>query len=86
MEEADPLLRIVRFVWTSATDIGVVGLDRRAVPAAAAARAAFDAWLLRKAWAAAVVALELAPATLLLNVCAGEGNGQSGVINKQTMR
>lgn len=69
MEEADSLLRIVRFVWTSATDIGVVGRDRNAAPAAAAARDALDCWFFRNAWAAAVVALKLVFATLLLNVC-----------------
>jgi hypothetical protein len=60
MEEVEPLLRRVLLVCTSATDVGVVGLDRSAVAAAAADREAFESRFFRKAWAAAVVALGLA--------------------------
>lgn len=60
MEEVEPALRTIRFVCTSATDIGVVGRDRRAAPAAAEASEALETWFLRKAWAAAVAALGLA--------------------------
>lgn len=60
IEDAEPDLRRVLFVWTSATDVGVVGRDRRAAPAAAEARDAFEAWFFKKACAAAVVAEGLA--------------------------
>jgi hypothetical protein len=56
MEEVDPLLRIVLFVWTSATEVGVVGRDRSAAAAAAAESDALEAWLFKKACAAAEVA------------------------------
>ena len=60
IEEVEPDLRRVLFVWTFATDVGVVGRDRRAAPAAAAARDALEAWFFRKACAAAVAAEGLA--------------------------
>ena len=60
MEDPDADLRSVLFVWTSATDVGVVGRDRRAAPAAADAREAFEAWFFKKACAAAVAAEGLA--------------------------
>jgi len=40
--------------------MGVVGLDRNAVAAAAEDREALETWFLRKAWAAAVAAEGLA--------------------------
>lgn len=40
----DELRRIMRFVCTLATSVGVVGLDRNAAPAAAAAKLLFDAF------------------------------------------
>lgn len=49
MEEFEFVLRIVRLVWTSATELGVVGRDRSAAPAAAAASEALDGELFRKA-------------------------------------
>jgi len=55
-EEVEALLRRVRFVWTSATLVGVVGRERSAVAAAAAERFALDLFWARKACAAAVVA------------------------------
>jgi hypothetical protein len=60
IEDVEPLLFIVRFVCTSATDVGIDGLARNAAAAAAAERDTFEAWLFRKAWAAAVVADALA--------------------------
>ena len=60
MEDVDPLLRRFLFVWTLATEVGVVGRDRRAAPAAADARAALEAWFFKKACAAAVAAEGLA--------------------------
>ena len=65
IEEFELVLRIVLFVWTSATEVGVIGLDRNAAAAAAAESDAFEAWLLRKAEAAAVCAEALARAPLL---------------------
>lgn len=59
--EALEARRTMRFVWISATDVGVVGLDRMAAAAAAADREALEARLLRKAWAAATWAFALAP-------------------------
>lgn len=56
IEEFELVLRIVLLVWTSATDVGVVGRARNAAAAAAADKEAFDAWGLRKANAAAVCA------------------------------
>lgn len=59
VELTEPARLIVLFVWTSATDMGVVGLDRRAAAAAADDSEAFDARLFRNACAAATVAFEL---------------------------
>lgn len=59
-DDVEPLLRIVRFVCTSATLVGVVGLDRRAAAAAADDKDAFEAWFFKKACAAAVAAEALA--------------------------
>lgn len=59
-DDVDPALRSVRFVWTSATEVGVVGSDRKAAAAAADDKDAFDDRFFRKAWAAAVVAEALA--------------------------
>jgi hypothetical protein len=56
MEDVEPDLLIVRFVCTSATEVGVVGRDRKAAAAAADDREALDDRFFRKAWAAAVVA------------------------------
>jgi hypothetical protein len=56
IEEFELALRIVLFVWTSATDVGVVGRARNAAAAAAADKEALDAWGLRKANAAAACA------------------------------
>lgn len=55
-DEFEPDLRSIRLVWTSATDMGVVGLDRNAAAAAEAEREALEVWFFRNAWAAAVVA------------------------------
>jgi hypothetical protein len=60
IEEFELVLRIVLFVWTSATDVGVVGRARKAAAAAAVDKEALDAWVLRKANAAAVCAEGLA--------------------------
>ncbi len=60
IEEFELVLRIVLFVWTSATDVGVVGRARNAAAAAAADKEALDGWGLRKANAAAVCAEEFA--------------------------
>ena len=64
--ETELLRRIMRFVCTSATLVGVVGRERNAAPAAAAARPEllFD-WA-RKAWAAADVAAASTVALLTL--------------------
>jgi hypothetical protein len=59
-DEFEPCLRRVLFVCTSATDVGVVGLDRNAVAAAAEESDALEAWFFRNAWAAADVAEGLA--------------------------
>jgi hypothetical protein len=59
-EETDAFLRRFLLVWTSATDVGVVGLDRRAVAAAADEREALEVWLFKKAWTAAEAAFGLA--------------------------
>jgi hypothetical protein len=56
IEDVEPALFIVLFVCKSATEVGVVGRDRKAAPAAADAREALEARFFRKAWAAAVVA------------------------------
>jgi hypothetical protein len=56
IEEFELVLRIVLFVCTSATDVGVVGRARNAAAAAAADNEALEAWGLRKANAAAVCA------------------------------
>ena len=56
LEDPEFVLRIVRFVWTSATLVGDVGRDRSAAAAAAAERVALDLLRARNAWAAAVVA------------------------------
>ncbi len=58
MEEVEPALRRVRLVWTSATDVGVVGRDLRAVAAAAEDNEVFEFRWERKADAAAVIAEE----------------------------
>lgn len=55
-EEFEAVLRSIRLVCTSATDIGVVGRDRRAAAAAAEDSEAAEAWFFRKACAAAVAA------------------------------
>lgn len=60
MEDVEPDLLIVLFVCTSATEVGVVGRDRKAAAAAADDREALEAWFFRKAWAAAVAAEALA--------------------------
>lgn len=68
LEEPEFSLRIVRFVWTSATLVGDVGRDRSAAAAAAAERVALDLLRARNAWAAAVVA-EGSTLTLTLACC-----------------
>lgn len=60
IDDVEPLLRRVRLVCTSATLVGVVGLDRRAAAAAAEDRDALEAWFFKKACAAAVAAEGLA--------------------------
>lgn len=65
-EEVEPFLRIVLLVWISATDVGVVGLDRNAAAAAAEDKEAFDVREDRNACAAAVVADAL---TLVFTGC-----------------
>lgn len=60
IDEVDPALRSILLVWTSPTDMGLVGRARSAAAAAAAERDALEAWFLRKADAAAVAALALA--------------------------
>lgn len=67
VEAMDALRRIVRFVWTSAIRVGVIGRARRAAAAAAADREGFESWRLKTAAAAvvaAVVALGLAVAAV----------------------
>lgn len=59
-DDVDPALRSVLLVWTSATDVGVVGRDRNAAAAAAEDRDAFEERFFKKACAAAVVAEALA--------------------------
>jgi hypothetical protein len=49
LDATDSDLLTVLFVCTSATEMGVVGLDRNAAPAAAEAREAFEARFFRKA-------------------------------------
>jgi len=56
LDEFEAVLRMVLFVCTLPTSIGVVGRDRKAAAAAAPAREEDDAWDLRNAWAAAVAA------------------------------
>jgi hypothetical protein len=68
LEDPEFSLRIVRFVWTSATLVGDVGRDRSAVAAAAAESVALDLLRARNAWAAAVVA-EGSALKLLLACC-----------------
>ena len=58
IEDDESARRIVLLVWTSATDVGVVGRFRSAAAAAAEDNDAFDALLERKAAVAAVVAAE----------------------------
>lgn len=58
-EEVDPFRRMVLLVWTSATDVGVVGLDRNAAAAAAEDKEAFEGRWDRNAEAAAVAAAAL---------------------------
>lgn len=65
IEEFELVLRIVLFVCTSATDVGVVGRARNAAAAAAADKEALEAWGLRKANAAAVCAEAFALGPLL---------------------
>lgn len=67
IEEFELVLRIILFVWTSATDMGVVGLDRNAAAAAAAESEAFEARCPRKAWDAASVADGFAVDPLILS-------------------
>lgn len=62
-EAADPLRRMVRLVWTSATRVGVIGRAARAAAAAAADSDEFDSWRLKTA-AAAVAALGFALAAV----------------------
>ena len=62
-EAADPLRRMVRLVWTSATRVGVIGRAARAAAAAAADSDEFDSWRLKTA-AAAVAALGFAVAAV----------------------
>lgn len=59
IDELEPALRSILFVWTSLTDTGVVGRARNAAAAAADESDAFEAWFFRKAEAAAVAALAL---------------------------
>lgn len=72
-DDIDGLRRIVRFVWTSATFVGVCGRARSAAAAAADDNALFGFWLLdaMKAAAAAVEALGFAVA--LVSCCIEEG-------------
>jgi hypothetical protein len=49
MDDVDPALRSVRLVWTSATDVGVVGRDRNAAAAAEDDNEAFEDRFFRKA-------------------------------------
>lgn len=49
----DALRRRVRFVWTSATLVGVMGRARRAAAAAAAEREVLESWRRKTAAAAA---------------------------------
>jgi hypothetical protein len=60
MDELEPALRSILFVWISPTDTGVVGRDRNAAAAAAEESDTLEAWCLRKAEAAAVAADGLA--------------------------
>lgn len=60
IDELEPARRSIRLVWTSPTDTGVVGRARNAAAAAAADSDGLEAWLFRKAEAAAVAALALA--------------------------
>lgn len=64
-EEFELARRIVLFVWTSATFVGVVGRALSAAAAAAADKEVDEARCPRKACAAAVVAEGLTLATLL---------------------
>jgi hypothetical protein len=60
IDEFDPALRSILLVCTSPTDTGLVGRARNAAAAAEAERDALEAWLFKKAEAAAVAALALA--------------------------
>lgn len=62
-EEIDALRRLVRFVWTSATLVGVWGRARRAAAAAAEERLCDEVWRV-KAEAAAVAAFGFAVAAV----------------------
>lgn len=56
LDDEDPHRCCIRFVWISPTGVGVVVCERRAAPAAAAARLTLEARFARKACAAAVAA------------------------------
>ena len=60
IDEVEPDLRSILLVWTSPTDIGLVGRARNAAAAAAADSDALETWFFKKAEAAAVAALALA--------------------------
>ena len=64
MDEFELALRMVLFVCTSATEVGLVGRDRRAAAAAAEDKETFELRWERKAWAAADVAEGFASAGL----------------------
>ena len=63
-DEIEALRRIVRFVWTSATLVGVIGRERRAAAAAAADKDGLASRCLLNTAAAAVAALGSAVAEL----------------------
>lgn len=79
LEEPEFSLRIVRFVWTSATLVGDVGRDRSAAAAAAAERVALDLLRARNAWAAAVAA-EGSTLTLTLACCRQNSSQYKGYV------
>lgn len=76
LEEPEFVLRIVRFVWTSATLVGDVGRDRSAAAAAAAESVALDLLRARNAWAAAVVAEGSALGLPLAFACCRQNSSQ----------